>query len=173
MSYVLFYSLNLVTNYVLFSIIFVIINKLWLSCFLFSILTFIISAANYYTIELHESPLTVSALGNFKTAFNVIGGYDLKPYKILPLLAVFVLECTLSFFLKKFERNRTKNFKKIVIRNLCLCLISVFLVFICYFAPQPYMPELKYWRWTDVYQKYGDMPLILQAVERIRQNTNC
>lgn len=158
-----FILLNLVTNYVLFSIIFVVANTLWLSCFLFSILTFVISVANYYTIQLHESPLTVSALGNFKTAFNVIGDYDLKLYKILPLLTVLVLECLLSFSLKRPERNHIKSFKKIVIRDLCLFFASVFLVFICYFMPHPYMPRLKYWRWTEVYQKYGYMPCTVAA----------
>lgn len=155
--------LNIVTNYVLFSIIFIIINTLWLSCIIFSMLTFLISVVNYYTIQLHASPLTVSGLGNFKTAFNVIGGYDLKLYKILPLLAVFILECILSFYLKRLGQKKIRSFKKIVIRDLGLCFVSVIMLFICYFMPASYMPQLRYWSWVVAYQEYGYMPCAIAA----------
>ncbi len=155
--------LNIITNYILFSIIFIIINVLWLSCFIFSILTFLISAVNYYTIQLHASPLTISGFGNFKTVLNVIGGYDLKLYKILPLLTVFILECILSFYLKRQRQRNAKNIKNIIIRDTVLCVVSVVLLFICYFMPHPYMPRLRYWLWTAAYQEYGYLPCTIAS----------
>lgn len=150
--------LNLLTYYVLFSIIFIIINRLWLSCFIFSMMTFLVSVVNYYVIQLHSSPLTVSELGNFKTALNVIGGYDLKLYKILPLVAISILECILSFYLKRPKHKDAKCLKNIIIRDICICLASVFILFVCYFMPKPYMPKLRFWSWEVAYQQYGYLP---------------
>lgn len=106
--------LNLLTGYVVFSAVFIIINMLWISCFIFSILTFLVSAVNYYVIQLHSSPLTVSELANFKTALNVIGGYDLKFSKIFPLAAIFILECILCLYLKRHRQKDKKCLKNII-----------------------------------------------------------
>lgn len=150
--------LNLLTCYVLFSIFFIIINRLWLSCFIFSMMTFLVSAVNYYVIQLHSFPLTVSELGNFKTALNVIGGYDLKLYKILPLAAIFIFECILYFYLKRCKHKDTRCLKNIIIRDICICLASAFMLFVCYFMPNPYMPKPRFWSWKVAYQQYGYLP---------------
>lgn len=64
--------LNILTNYVLLGIIYILVNSLWCSCLLFSILTLCISVVNHYTIELHSSPFTISELGNPAMGFDEI-----------------------------------------------------------------------------------------------------
>ena len=64
-KYILF---NVVTNYVLLSVIYIIINYWWISCIVYSALSFLISTVNYFVIQLHDSPLTIAELGNLRTA---------------------------------------------------------------------------------------------------------
>ena len=88
-KYILF---NVVTNYVLLSVIYIIINYWWISCIVYSALSFLISTVNYFVIQLHDSPLTIAELGNLRTAMNVIGGYQINLSKITGLLVIFILQ---------------------------------------------------------------------------------
>lgn len=154
--------LNVMTNGVLLCIIFIIVNSLWLSCMLFSFFSSLTAIVNYYTIQLHSSPLTIAELGNYKTAFHVLGGYDLKLKRILPLLAILFLECLLSCMIKGIEKKSAKSKRYILIRNIGLVVVSGLFFFCGYIMQGSWMPELKYWSWIIPYQKYGYMPCTIK-----------
>ena len=56
-KYILF---NVVTNYVLLSVIYIIINYWWISCIVYSVLSFLISTVKYFVIQMHDYPLTIA-----------------------------------------------------------------------------------------------------------------
>lgn len=154
--------LNIATNYAFLSVIYIAINSYWISCLIFSILTFLISIANYYTIQFHSTPLTLAEVGNLRTAINVIGEYRFQLGKIVPIIILFVLQCFLVYLIKKATKKHANKIKKIWLRNCCLCAISVLIILVGYLAPNSIVPELSYWKWTIPYQEYGYLPCTIK-----------
>lgn len=155
--------LNILTNYVLLGIIYILVNSFWCSCLLFSILTLCVSVINHYTIKLHSSPLTISELGNLKTALNVIGNYDLNLKEVLPAFAIFVLECFLCLVMKRSRNDEVRRLKNILIRDICMIVSFILIIYCGYLSSASFMPELKYWTWVTPYQKYGYLPCVVKT----------
>lgn len=161
-------ALNILTYFVLLSTIYILLNSLWCSCLIFSILTLCASVVNHYTIELHSSPLTISEFGNLKTALNVIGSYDFNLKEVLPLFMIFLLECFLCFIMRKKRNDRPVSLKKICMRDVCLIVSSVLIIYYGYLSPISFMPELRYWSWVTPYQKYGYLPCVIKTACMVR-----
>lgn len=153
---------NVITNYVLLSVIYIIINCWWISCIVYSVLSFIISIVNYFVIQLHDSPLTIAELGNFKTAMNVVGGYQINISKISGLFVIFILQLVLVYFIKKGKMQK-KSLKKILIKDICMAISSFLIFFFSYMIPNQFMTESLGWRWVITYQKYGYMACTIKA----------
>ena len=58
-------------------IVYILTNRLWLTMIVSGLLWTIIGVTNYYVIQYHGMPFTITELKNFKTAINVLGSYNL------------------------------------------------------------------------------------------------
>lgn len=159
-----YFLLNIVTGAVFWIVIYVLINSLWVSGFIFSIFSCIISVVNYYVISFHDLPLTVMELGNFQTALNVVGEYNFDLIKVLPFFVILLIECCLVYVLKKIKSDKEINLKRILITKTILGIIAVFIFYKGYFSSNPIMSDDPMgWSWVEKYQKYGYMACTVRA----------
>ena len=70
--------LNVLTLQVLYTILLIITDRLWISGIIFSVFTGVISLVNYYTIMYHGLPFSTMELHNITTALNVMHSYKIK-----------------------------------------------------------------------------------------------
>ena len=68
--------LNVLTLQVLYTILLIITDRLWIAGIIFSVFTGVISLVNYYTIMYHGLPFSTMELHNITTALNVMHSYN-------------------------------------------------------------------------------------------------
>lgn len=150
-----FALLGIVTNSALLFIILIMVNSLWSACSIFCGLTFVLSVVNHYTIQFHDSPLTLAELENWRTAANVLGNYQPKLRELIPLGIILVVQISLIFCIKRLTRKRDQSLKKRLIIDASLVLYAVIIFYFGYFSSHAIMSESIGLRWVDSYQKYG------------------
>lgn len=101
-----FALLNIATLAVLYAVIFILCNRVWLSGFLVALFSGIIAVINYYVIVFHGMPLSFLQLKSFTTAMNVISSYTFTldyPVEriILRIGLILVANILFGFFFKQ------------------------------------------------------------------------
>lgn len=163
--------LNIFTVAVLlFSISFVYF-KMWIGEIIFSIIIFIVSMINYYTIKFHGMPFTVFEIKNFSTAMNVIKSYEINVDRVsCYIIIVTIVNIGHALYLKNFyykdkERSCLQNF---LIRNLCFLLFTVIILWRGYFAENAIKPRQTIgWSWKEAYHAYGYMACSLETISSV------
>lgn len=121
---------------------FIVCNRVWLANLLCSIFCGGLAIANHYVIMLHGMPLSFLVLRNFKTAMNVISGYqftiDIHVIRVLLLLCFTVVVALLPRFFATY-RNRTTKY--LIIRNTALILVCVLFFSVTYLGSNPLKPK--------------------------------
>ena len=162
--------LNILTNSTFILIFYIILNRLWLACLVFSSASTLIALVNYYVIRFRGMPLSVMDLGNFRTAMNVLGSYKIRPdiFSVVILL-IYLGCCILSFIIKKIEHSAFFVLKKVLLRDLLLVGMCVGFGYIGYISPNAVKPKLTVgWSWEEAYHTYGYMACSLEMIYRTR-----
>ena len=136
---------------------FIVCNRVWLANLLCSIFCGGLAIANHYVIMLHGMPLSFLVLRNFKTAMNVISGYqftiDIHVIRVLLLLCFTVVVALLPRFFATYRKRTTKY---LIIRNTALILVCVLFFSVTYLGSNPLKPKKTIaWNWAEAYHKYG------------------
>lgn len=159
--------LGIVTNLAFLSIIWIVANSLWKACFIFCGLTFVLSVVNHYTIQLHNVPLTLTELGNWRTAANVLGSYQLEFRGIVPLVIIFAVQAFLIFCIKCLTKKSERNLRRRVAIDASLALLSIFVLYFGYFSPSAIMSESIGANWVRAYQRYSYIACALQNAWKV------
>ena len=157
--------LNIATNWALLALLLIVVNSLWAACSIFCAFTFLLSAVNHYTIQLHDAPLTIAELGNWRTAVNVLGGYRLDLRGLLPMLAILAVQTLLICAIRRLTKKREKNLKRRLLMDAALGLSSAAILYFGYFSPHALLSESVEWRWVDSYQKYGYIACTIRTAQ--------
>ena len=149
--------LSLVTIGIVWTVLFIFSNLVWLSNMLSVIICGGIAIANHYVLMLHGMPLSFLVLRNFTTAMNVIGSYeitlDVHVIRMLILIICMIIFALLTRWLSKPEKI---SWKKIATRNGILIFLCILSFYICYLGNNPIKPKKTIgWIWSEAYHKYG------------------
>ena len=163
-----FALLNIATLAVLYAVIFILCNRVWLSGFLVALFSGIIAVINYYVIVFHGMPLSFLQLKSFTTAMNVISSYTFTldyPVEriILRIGLILVANILFGFFFKQ----KKYSVKVRLVLDVVLCILCVLVIHKGYFAENPIKPRQTLdWSWTVSYPKYGYAACTIESIER-------
>lgn len=163
--------LNILTVGVIFASLIIITNNVWISSLLLSSFSFLVSIINHYTIKLHGMPFTIMEIKNFNTALNVLHAYKLEiDYYSICIFILFIICLTLCFVVcKNAEEKNSLEFRKILLRDLGMLILSVCIIYFGYFSEKPIKPlNTIEWSWTEAYHTYGYMACSLEMIYQTR-----
>lgn len=162
--------LNITTNIVFILSCYIVIQKIWLSCMIYSIISLIISLINYYTIQLHGMPFSIMQIKNIKTALNVIHAYKLQLSPIVVLIcAICFISCIACLIVKKYIKEKSKKIKHLIIQNIILIIVGVSFIYVGYFSSASIKPRKTIsWSWEEAYHKYGYMACSIEMIDQTR-----
>lgn len=155
---------------ILFFVLYMLCNRVWLTSLLGSLICGILAIINYYVIQFHGTPLSFTTLRNWRAAFNVLHAYEftLDPpvFTILGILAVCVLLCCLAGL---FTKPILLTGKKRLICNLCLVLLWSCVFYVGYLGSNPIKPaNTMSWRWKKSYLRYGYIPCTIESYFNVK-----
>ncbi len=157
--------LNYMTLIAVLGLFTIILRKLWISQICFSISFFLVGIVNYYMIKLHSLPLTIFELKNFKTALDVINGYNIKiDNTVLLLIALEIPSIILAFIPKFVQKNYT--LKQNIIFNALTLIYCSALLYIGYLSEYSIKPHQTIgWSWQESYQTYGYVACSIEMIQ--------
>ena len=126
----------------------------------------LVAVANYYTRELHGSPLMPQDVTNIGTAAAVAGQYDLHLSKrIIMIVGLYVLVLGIAFVQHKLYQRPARSLKRILTRMVG-CLAGVFVIlYVGYFAPFAIKPSsIGGWTFQTTYYTYGYLGGTVEAM---------
>lgn len=162
--------LNISVLLILNLIIYLGLNRLWLTMIISESLWTIISIVNYYVIQYHGMPLTVSELKNFKTALNLVGSYTINiDAAVIKILLIFGISLIYCIYDKKAKTSPKRSVKNIILPITVLLICSIYIL-IGLYAENPIKPKKTIgWSWEEAYGKYG---YILCTMEDFNSKNN-
>jgi len=145
--------LNMCTVGIIWSIFFVLFNKIWVSSILLALFCAVIAIINHFVVLLHGMPLSFMMIKNVKTAMNVAGAYHFTIDKtVLIILLLMIVIIALAIVLGRKEKGEKRN----LIKDFVIIVVCG-LVFYCgYLAPESIKPKNTItWLWKEPYYTYG------------------
>ena len=157
MNGVVYSLINATSIFALTSVLYLFLQRWWLSSLIMSIPLTFLSIANYYTLMFRNSPISTQDLYNAGTAMSVLDSYSFPlTGHIVMIILAFVVSVALVFVMRRLEKGKRFSFVRIIAKNICL--IAAFLTFfnVIYFADNSFKPKTTFvWSWEDSYYKYG------------------
>ena len=154
MQYVL---LNILTIGILWCILQMITQRIWLSCLLCSSICFIIAIINHYVIMYHGMPLSFTVLRNLGTAMAVISSYHFTiDYHVGVILLFFLISLESAILMRRYVPAYPSNNRIRLVCNAFLLLICASVLFFGYLSDDPVKPpNTIFWLWSEAYNTYG------------------
>lgn len=167
---------NYVTIGVLWSIIFILCNCVWMAGITCTVLCGFVAIINYYVIKLHGMPLSFLLIKNIKTAMNVvsIGSFTID-IKIVLLVAIILLVVFMWAIIRHFFILTSGNkWKRLVLRNVAILTLCCVFVYWGYFNDNFVKPvKTITWSWPDAYHQYGYAACTVESVLQSFDVINC
>lgn len=144
-------------------IVYILINRLWLTMIVSGLLWTIIGVTNYYVIQYHGMPFTITELKNFKTAINVLGSYNLDIGSIpIIILIIGTLIVLFSVFERKYEISKQRSLKALMLPCFAIAVCAVY-IFAAGYGDTPIKPKKTIgWSWKEAYGKYGYVACVVE-----------
>ena len=144
-------------------IVYILTNRLWLTMIVSGLLWTIIGVTNYYVIQYHGMPFTITELKNFKTAINVLGSYNLDIGSIpIIILIIGTLIVLFSIFKRKYEIAKKRSLKAAMLPCFAIAVCAVY-IFAAGYGDTPIKPKKTIgWSWKEAYGKYGDVACVVE-----------
>ena len=159
--------LNIGTVGIVWSFLFLMCNKIWISSILVSVFCGVIAIINHFVVMLHGMPLSFMMIKNFKTAMNVAGAYS---FAIDKIVFVILLCVAVIIFLSVFLHRKAKDEKRTWVKSAVIVAVCGIVFYFGYMAPQSIKPKNTItWLWKEPYYTYG---YISCTVETIFQSFN-
>ena len=144
-------------------IVYILTNRLWLTMIVSGLLWTIIGVTNYYVIQYHGMPFTITELKNFKTAINVLGSYNLDIGSIpIIILIIGTLIVLFSIFKRKYEIAKKRSLKAAMLPCFAIAVCAVY-IFAAGYGDTPIKPKKTIgWSWKEAYGKYGYVACVVE-----------
>lgn len=144
-------------------IVYILTNRLWLTMIVSGLLWTIIGVTNYYVIQYHGMPFTITELKNFKTAINVLGSYNLDIGSIpIIILIIGTLIVLFSIFKRKYEIAKKRSLKAAILPCFAIAVCAVY-IFAAGYGDTPIKPKKTIgWSWKEAYGKYGYVACVVE-----------
>jgi len=143
--------------------IYILLNRLWLTIIMSEIISTGIALVNYYVVQYHGMPFTVTELKNLKTAFHVLKAYNIK-LGIIPIviIIIFIITILFSLYLKTQEKAIKRNRKMLTVLSFTIFICGGYLLF-GFYSKNPIKPQKTIgWSWEEAYGKYGYVACIVE-----------
>ena len=150
--------INIMTIAAVWSTIYLLCSRVWLSGLITSVSMGLIAIINYYVAKLHGMPLSFLSLRNISTAMDVLSSYEIElngsVVKLLIMLIMLVVVQLLLWMLTRNAESEKKHVRWMIKTGLAM--ICGTALFFGYYSPNPVKPQhaIK-WLWTEAYSKYG------------------
>ncbi len=157
--------LSLATLGVVWALIYLLLNRIWLSCLLLSCLSGILAIINFYVRRFHSMPLSFLLLRNLQTALNVIGSsplrMDTRVFKLIGLtVGLIAASCAVGFVCREKKLHGRRRW----LRSGVLVALSALVLYTGYFSQTPIKPkDTLSWSWRESYQEYGYIPSTFES----------
>lgn len=165
--------INVVLIFFVIQILKAIFKRTWISILVISILSFIWSVADYYTVMFHGSPLFPSEYANFKTAMDVISGYSFSvDADLIKLSCAFLVLVVIALGVRIIEKKKPEADKKQSAgKRLCSLLVGAFgvaAVFFVVIGPLDIKPKTTMgWSWKNGVRNYGILVCSIENMSNI------
>lgn len=147
-------------------------GKRWVALLVVSVISFIWSLADYFTVLYHGSPLFLGEFANFKTAMEVAGSYSFAPdsnvIKLIFAFAVLVLFAILTGLIEKKTPVMEKK-KKTVNRigSLAVGIVGIVAVLFVTCGPMEIKPQITMgWSWKAGVKSYGILVCSIEDIQK-------
>lgn len=159
--------INILTLFCIESVLYAVFRRHWFSTLLLTLLSGLLSVANYYTLLFRNQPISTQDIHNAKTAMNVLGSYKLGfDVYIAVILLLVLIGVGVSLTLFKAEKERRQSIKRAAVESVALVGFSVVFMFVAYFSPKPIKPKNTFvWSWEESYYKYGYIASSIEVLE--------
>lgn len=136
------------------------LDKCWVTILVASIVTFVWSIANYYTVTYHGSPLFWGEYANFMTAMDVAGDYSFGINRdIAKLICILMVLLGMSFWARVTEKKAPSGVTGATRQRICgLCIGMAGLCAAVFIVLGPLKHKLETtmgWSWKAGVEKYG------------------
>ena len=149
--------LNVLTIGIVWAVMLILCNRVWLSCLASVYISGIIAIINHYVSAYHGMPLSFLVLKNFATAMRVASSYSFSlNLTVYLLLAVMLATTVLCVFFGIALKEKRCSGRRKWIRNILLVAASVCVIVSGYTGKDPIKPANTItWIWSEPYHKYG------------------
>lgn len=89
--------LNICVIVIINLVLYLLLNRLWITMVVSEIVWTMIGLINYYVIRYHGMPFTITEFKNLNTALNVLKSYDLE-IDIIPVKILATCGCVILYF---------------------------------------------------------------------------
>jgi len=166
--------LNVATVAVFYAFLYILCDRVWLTCFLGTLFCGILAVINHYVIIFHGMPLSFLMIKNFATALNVISSYSFEMDNIVTTVVKMLVlgVMTAGVFGIAFKKGK-KPFKYRVIVDTMLLIVCVAVMYAGYFSETPIKPKKTLgWIWTESYSQYGYVACTVESIEQFYNAVN-
>lgn len=156
--------INIFSIFMLIFLFKLITRKYSVSCLITTIIVFILSICNYYSIEFRALPVVASDIYNTNTAINVLKGYNfIISGDIVKIIILFIVGLFLSYLLYRLEKKiKFKKYIRIISDFIILIILSM--SFCNIYLIKEIIPKDAYrWNWKVSYYRYGYFSTTVQS----------
>lgn len=155
--------LNICLIMILILVMYLLVNRLWMTMMVSEVIWAVIALINFFVIQYHGMPFTITELKNFNTALNVLKSYNIEISKIpVKILVICGLIMVFSFYVRKKEEIRKRSIETITLPCVGI-MICIIYILIGYCAPNPIKPRKTIgWSWQEAYGKYGYITCVIE-----------
>ncbi len=153
-----FYTfVNIITIFLIQAVLYLFLQRWWLSSVITSVPLTILSIANYYTLLYRNQPISTQDIHNAGTTLSVLGSYKFPiSVYIIAIIVFFILNLLVVCFLFSREKGSRIRLKSILIKNVCIVLFTTLFLNTVYFGEYSIKPRNTFvWSWEDSYHTYG------------------
>lgn len=161
-----YYLLSIATMGILFIVIFLICNRIWLTCGILNGMCGILAVINYFVIKYHGAALSFLLLRNLTTAMNVVDGYAFYVDRVVLRIAQCTcMICAAAVLTGFFTNLPVLPRKKTWLRDGILIAVCVAVFCVGYLGENPVKPKkVITFRWDDSYREYGFLPCTVETL---------
>lgn len=157
-------GINILTLFVFMEILYMILNRAWISIIIWEIVTALLGIANYYTLHFRGTPVTAQDIPSIGTAINVSADLEFTLFLAASFLLLVSICCILfACILRRYE-VKSKGMWHIRAIRVVSCLFFLWFIYGCSYSPKP--ANTSAWIWRDQYWEYGYTACSFESVQR-------
>lgn len=157
-------AINILTLFVFLEILYITLNRAWISIIVWEIVTAILGVANYYTLYFRGTPVTAQDIPSIKTAINVSSDLNFTLMLVASFLLLVTACCIVyACFLRRYEEKRIGRWHIRAIKA-AAGIFFLWFIYSCSYSPKP--ANTSAWIWRDQYWAYGYTACSFESVQR-------